>query len=147
MKKFDFRYTLNADEIPTPKIMDITPAAGSEPHVNYACPDNLWKEHHEAWCKASRHGNKDAPHPMPWGHCMFQNPVGYGMVPYGCTDQAMIRKAHENDVRALLNGWDRDLTKEELDKIVNATVDARLAGKNVGASPFVACIMTVVRDH
>ena len=134
-----FPYTLNPEQIPTRKLMDITHEDG--PHVRYACPRSCWREHFDAWCRERRNGNKTAPVPESSGHCMFERPAEYGMVPYGCTDQTMIRAAWERHVRALLHGWDRDLTADQLDQIVNATVDAKPCGEETGAAPFLACIM------
>jgi len=135
-----FPYTLNPDEIPTAKVLDITPECGCAVHVNYACPNECWREHLEAWRRECRKGNLTAPDPMPYGHLMFERPVSYGCIPYGCTDPTVIRAAHEQHVRGSLHGWDRDLTSEQLDKIVNATVEARMRGEDVGAFPFIACI-------
>jgi hypothetical protein len=134
-----FPYTTDPTQIPTKKVTKVAPMEG-ESEILYACPDACWAEHLEAWRKERRGGNKSAPSPMPFKHCMFESPLDYACVPYGCTDPALIRQAHENDVRALLNGWDRDLNKEKLDKIVTATVEARLAGQDIGAAPFLACI-------
>ena len=134
-----FPYTLDADQIPSRKVVDIT-RDGDPPVVHYACPDVCWRDHLDRWSKEYRAGNKTAPQPFPWGHCMFDDPVCYGSIPYGCTDEAVMRAAWEQHVRGLLHGWDRDLTKEQLDKIVNATVDARMKGQDVGAFPFMACI-------
>ncbi len=140
-KVAEFPYTLDPEQIPTQKNWDVTRAAyDGGPCVNYACPDNCWQSHHSAWCKLYRE-NKTAPQPMPFGHCMFADPVSYGMVPYGCTDQAMIRAAWEANVRGLLSGgWDRDLSNEQLDTIVNATVKAKMQGADLGGAPFIACI-------
>jgi hypothetical protein len=78
---------------------------------------------------------------------MFEDPTGYGCVPYGCTDQEQIRAAHEAIVRADLSaGWDRELVKTEegrarLEQIVKAAVEARMRGEDLGAAPFLVCLM------
>lgn len=136
-----FPYTVNPEHIPTAKVVDITPSAGCEVRIRYACPDSCWRSHLEAWSRAYGSGNKAAPEPMPYGHCMFKNPVAYGCIPYGCTDQAMIRAAWEVDVRSALGaGWDRNVPKDRLDAIVQATVEARMHGQDIGCAHFLACL-------
>jgi hypothetical protein len=137
-----FPYTLNPEQIPSKKVLDITPCCGSEVTVRYACPDKCWQEHHKAWCKQMRDGNKSAPQPMPWGHCMFDDPIGYGCIPFGCTDQTVIREAWVNHVRGNLvgGGWCRDLSEEQIEKIVNATVEAKMQGVSTGGAEYMACI-------
>jgi hypothetical protein len=139
MKQQPFPYTLDPEQIPTARVFSPRPNPGESRGVYYACPDACWREHLDAWSRVYRN-HQDAPQPMPWGHCMFENPVGYGKVPYGCTDPVAVRLAVEHSVRAVLDGWDRDLTAEQLERIVNATVEARLANREVGAAPFLACI-------
>lgn len=140
MKRKPFPYTLDPAAIPTAKVLKI--AGDSAGCVLYACPDSCWREHHDAWCRAYGHGNKLAPQPMPYGHLMFARPASYACIPYGCTDPATIRAAHEADVRQMLDGWDRDLTREELEAIVNRSVEARMNGEDRGAGSFLACIWT-----
>ncbi len=137
-----FPYTTDPEQIPTKKIVDITPEHGSVVAVRYACPDACWREHLDAWSRAYRNGDKGVPQPEPYGHCMFKDPVSYGCVPYGCTDPAIHRQAHERHVRAQLDGWDRDMDKERLDQIVKAAVDQRMAGEEVGVWPYLACVAT-----
>jgi len=141
-----FPYTLDPEQIPTKKNLDMTRADyEGGPCVRYSCPDACWKEHVDAWVRERRKGNNTSPCPEPYGHCMFIRPVGYGMVPYGCTDPATIRAAWESHVRAMLSGgWDRDVSKEQLDKIINATVEAKMNGKDIGAAPFMACVMATI---
>ncbi len=135
-----FPYTLDAEKIPTAKNLDITPCAGSEVHVKYACPDSCWTLHLEAWRKEYRTGNAKAPQPMPEGHCMFEDPVGYGMIPYGCTDVATIRAAHESHIRGQLEDWHRDTPPAQFEKIVKAHVEATMAGHDLGSLPYIACL-------
>lgn len=140
MRTKPFPYTLKPAEIPTAKVVDVTPEHGCVEHVNYACPESCWAEHLEAWRKARRSGIKDAPSPMPYGHVMFDDPIHYGCVRYGDTSEASKRAAIERDVRSTLHGWDRDLSSEQLERIVKATVEARMIGADLGAAPYLACI-------
>src|SRR4051812_44300576 len=133
-----FPYTLNPEEIHSKKLLNITDEDG--PTVCYACPHSCWREHHDAWCREYRAGNKTAPQPITPGHLMFIHPTDYGMIPYGCDNIDVHRVAWDNHIRALLNGWDRGLTKEQLDKIVKATVNAKMSGQEVGVFPFIACV-------
>lgn len=136
-----FAYTLDPAGIPTRKNWDVTrPGYDGGPCVRYACPDECWDAHFKEWCRRYRQGEKAVPQPEPYEHCMFDEPISYGMVPFGCTDEKMIRAAWDRSVRSLLHGWDRDMTTEQLDAVVKATVDARMAGIDVGATPFMACI-------
>jgi hypothetical protein len=136
-----FPYTLDPEQIPTRKNWDVTRADyEGGPCVCYACPSSCWAEHVKSWSKELRDGNKTAPQPHPMGHCMFDNPIAYGMVRYGCTDPQKIRKAWDRHVRALLDGWDKDIPKDKLDVIVNATIDAKMKGVETGGAPFMACI-------
>lgn len=142
-----FPYTLDPDKIPTKKNWDITRAAWEGgPCVHYACPDSCWQEHHKAWCREYRSGNKTAPQPMPCGHCCFEDPTSYGEVPYGCTNPLMIRAAWECHIRANLNGWDRDLTDEQRSTIVNAAVDAKMNGEDIGIAHYMACIAVSINS-
>lgn len=140
MKRFD--YTLDAEQIPTRRIVKVTREGGKPPCVRYACPHHCWAEHYPAWVKERRRGNETAPEPMPYLHLMFDHPMQYGCIPYGSTDPAELRAAWESDVRAMLHGWDRDMTPEQVDRIVNATVDAKLKGVETGAFPFLACLLS-----
>jgi hypothetical protein len=140
-----FPYTTDPAGIPTTKNWDLTRlACYGGPCVDYACPDGCWVEHLEAWRREMRNGNTTAPQPMPYEHCMFDDPVAYGMVPYGCTDEAVKRAAWDRHWRAQLNGWDRDMTPEQVDKIVKASVDASMGGESLGAAPYLACIYTSI---
>src|SRR5947207_2112537 len=142
MKHKPFPYTLNPAEIPTAKVVDVTPESGCAEHVNYACPEACWGDHLDAWRKARRQGVHDAPNPMPYGHCMFDDPIAYGCVRYGDASEASKRAAWDKHVRSMLHGWDADLRPEQLERIVQITVDAKMKGVNLGAAPFVACIET-----
>lgn len=135
-----FPYTTDPAQIPTRKVVSVS--TDRKGIVLYSCPDSCWRAHFDEWCKRRRHGEDGIPEPMPYNHCMFlrRHERAYASYPYGCTDPAVIRAAHEADVRGLLDGWDRDISAEQLDKIVNATVDARLRGEDVGAGPFLVCI-------
>lgn len=135
-----FPYTTDPDKIPVERVLDITPESGVV-HVNYACPRACWVEHLDAWRKAYR-TNKGAPQPMPAGHVMFERPEIYGCVRYGDASLESKRKAIESHVRSMLHGWDADMTPEQRDKIVHATVEAKMQGHDVGAVPFIACLMT-----
>jgi len=108
--------------------------------VRYACPQACFTEHLAAWIKARQNGVTDAPEPMAYGHCMFSAPHTYGCVAYGDTSEKSRRAAVEAHVRGLLHGWDRGLTKEQLDKIVKATVEAEINGISLGAAPYLACL-------
>ena len=141
MKTKSFPYTLDVDSIPTTKIVDITPEPGSESRVRYACLGDDWDEHLKAWRREMRNGNRTAPEPMPAGHLMFETPESYGCVRYGDNSPENKRKAIESHVRGMLSGgWTRGLTPEQESAIVNATVEAQMAGVDTGAAPFVACV-------
>ncbi len=135
-----FPYTLDPEQIPTRKVVDVTPEWNCAVHVNYACPSACWAEHLEAWRKERRNGNLTAPDPMPFFHVVFDNPHSYGCVAYGDTSVESRRAAMESHVRGMLSGWDRDLTPEQLTRIVNATVQAKLDGVDTGGAPFLACL-------
>jgi hypothetical protein len=77
---------------------------------------------------------------MPFGHLMFENPVGYGMIDLGEQSVERRREALENSVRAMLDGWDRNVDSETLQAIVNACVERKLAGEDTGSSPFMLCL-------
>ena len=78
---------------------------------------------------------------MPYGHLMFEKPESYGCVRYGDNSPESKRKAIESHVRGMLSGgWTRGLTPEQESAIVNATVEAQMAGVDTGAAPFVACV-------
>lgn len=134
-----FPYTTNPDEIPTRKVLDITPENGNV-HVEYACPMPCWTQHLASWRHEMTKGNKCAPQPMPFNHCMFEDPAWYGCVHYGDSSEASKRAAIESHVRGTLHGWDRDMPPERLEAIVKATVDAKMQGIDTGAAPFVACV-------
>jgi hypothetical protein len=140
----NFRYTLDVDSIPTTKVQYADPSRTRR--IMYACPDELWREHFDAWVKALRRGNELAPEPMPFGHLMFEKTSQYGMIPYGCTDSAKIRAAIECDVRSNIvgGGWTRDMSDEQIDRVVTASVDAKMQGEEIGGAPFMACIYTQV---
>lgn len=138
MKTKTFPYTLDPEQIPTAKVVDFSHESGE--HIDYACPGACWPEHLDGWRKALRAGHRNAPQPMPYGHCEFETPEQYGVVRYGDKSMESRRKAFEHRVRANLDGWDRDVDKETLDKIVKVTVDAKMAGQDVGAFPYMACI-------
>lgn len=108
--------------------------------TRYACPDPLWSAHMKAWRRARQAGQTGIAEPMPAGHCMFENPIGYACVPYGSTDAKVRRRAIRASVRADLYGWDRDVPARQLARIVRATVNARMAGQSTGAWPFIACV-------
>ena len=115
-------------------------------HVLYRCSREHWRHDFDAWVKARRNGDKDAPEPVSDGHCMFLRPVGYACVPVGVTAPNVIRRALRNHQVAVLNGWDREMRKtpegmRQLAKIVKATVTAKMKGQETGGGPFVACIM------
>ena len=132
--KQSFPYTLNPLEIPTMVIVDVADGG-----IDYQCPDSCWTEHHAGWCKAYR-TNKKAPVPQSVGHCMFENPISYGCIVLGDTSPENRRAAMERHVAGLLDGWDRDLTPERKAAVHKATVDAKLAGIDTGASPFLDCL-------
>lgn len=105
----------------------------------YRCLEEKWREAHDEWCKNWR-TNKLFPQPMPTSHCMFVKPVVYGCVPFGCTDQAVIRQAMEAHVRNQLGNWLDMAPEDKRDGIVQATVDAKMKGESLGGAQFVACI-------
>lgn len=110
----------------------------------YPCPDELWSVHFPAWQKARR-GNKLAAEPFPAGHCMFERPKAYGIVPLGCTDPKLLRRAYRRRIVSELDGWDRDLRQtsegmRQLARIVRATVQAKITGADVGAFHFLATV-------
>ena len=121
-------------------MVNITPEPGNECTM-YACPRACWDEHLEAWRRQRQRGNKSALEPMPGGHCMFERPTAYGCVRYGDDTPESKRAAWEVHVRGMLHGWDANLTTEQRDRIVSAVVEAKLAGQETGALPFVACLM------
>lgn len=132
-----FEYPKTADVIPS----EANPMVHAEDgRVCYSCPDEVWGEHLEAWRKERRDGNKVAPEPMPERHLLFDIPESYGRIPLGCQDESRKRKAIESTVRGMLHGWDADLTVEQVNSIVNATVNAKMHGLDTGALPFVACL-------
>lgn len=141
-----FPYTTDPSLIPTKKVLFVD--GESKGSVAYACPKRVWSEHLEEWRRAYRNGNKTAPQPMPVGHLMFSTPASYGAVPYGSTDPTKVRKAVENCVRAELDGWDKFVTdqlppeeaKARIEQIVQWTVEKRMAGKDTGTMPYLACI-------
>ena len=71
---------------------------------------------------------------------MFDNPTAYGCVLFGDDSPESRRAAFESDVRTSLSGWDRDLTDDQREKIVHATVEAKLAGVDIGISSYMACL-------
>jgi hypothetical protein len=137
-----FAYTADPARIPTSVLVSLRDGA-----VLYGCPDPCWRDHLNAWRRERRAGRTSKPpQPMPAGHLMFADPAGHGCVPFGCTDPDVIRAAHEAVVRAELHGWDRPLLatsdgRDRLERIVQAVVDARMAGRDVGAAPFLACLL------
>lgn len=86
----------------------------------YRCRDDAWAAAHKHW-RDARRTDRSAPQPMPAGHCMFVSPLSYGCVVEGESREHVIRRALRRTV-------------------VRATVDAKLAGNDPGAAPFVACI-------
>lgn len=106
-----------------------------------ACPAVDWRAHLDAWRHARRHGATTAAEPMPWGHLLFERPLHYGYVPWGNTNQELRRTAITVSVRSSLESWDRGVDQERLEKIVAATVNNSVAGKNPGALPFLACLV------
>lgn len=112
--------------------------------LRYRCRDDAWAVAHKHW-RDARRTDRSAPQPMPAGHCMFVSPLSYGCVVEGESREHVIRRALRRTVVSSLNSWDRELRKtpegmRTLAKIVRATVDAKLAGNDPGAAPFVACI-------
>lgn len=118
--------------------------------IAYRCKDEHWSEAHAAWCRSIRKGER-SPEPWPSGHVAFLRPMSFGRVPAHYEGEQLrlaTRRATRNRVvNSLSGGWDRDLRKTRegmrtLARIVRATVDARCSGREAGASPFVACILT-----
>lgn len=136
MRQTPFPYTLDIAAIPVPVLV----AADDPTQRYYPCPDACWRAHLEAWSRARRQGRQEAPQPMPWGHLMFAHPGSYGKIPYGCTDEAVRRTALERTVRAMLTTYDRDVPVDVYERIVAATVEAKMCGQETGATPFLACI-------
>lgn len=147
-KKCGFTYTPDPKKIPAhvKKVVDVTPPAGQSVKVLYACPSECWTEHHRGWIKELRAGNQSAAEPFPDGHCCFERPTEYGYVPYTdgdlfALDPIELRAAWDSYVRGMLDGgWSRGVDPELFEKIVEETVAAKMAGIEVGAGPFVACI-------
>lgn len=116
--------------------------------IRFRCKDQYWDVAFKAWVR-SRRDNAEIPEPMSPGHCMFLTPTHYGCVPWGVdVPQRAIRRAIRGTVVANLDGWDREMRKSwegmrQLAKIVRHTVDAKLAGRDTGASEYVACIMSM----
>ena len=78
---------------------------------------------------------------MPFGHCMFDNPHGYGCVEYGDDSISSKRSAWTSEVQGMLQGWDADMTPDRRDALITATVNAKMNGIETGATPFVAALM------
>lgn len=118
--------------------------------VRFRCKDDRWDIAFAAWCKSRRDNRADEsvpelPCPESEGHCMFLTPEHYGCVAIDETRPSAIRRALRHSVVAVLDGWDREMRKtpagmRRLAAIVRATVTAKLAGHDPGASPFVACV-------
>ena len=53
--------------------------------LRYRCLADMWSEAFEAWINALK-AARDAPQPMPAGHCMFVNPEQHGAVKWGQDD-------------------------------------------------------------
>lgn len=135
---FEFPYTLDPADIPAGTQMNWDCCADT-PHVKYGCPSELWRAHLKAWSRISRE-NPGAPQPMPEGHCMFESPADYAMVPYSERENTeLIRAAWRLHYAATLDGWDSELKKtpeglEQLERIIATSVNAKMAGREVGAS-------------
>lgn len=132
-----FAYTTDPHAIPARKIITL------DGIVRYECPDECWTEHFKQWQKLARK-KINAPEPMPLGHLMFDDPVGYGCLPFGCDDDETKRQAWESRIRSDLVGWDRGIPKEIFDRIVNQMVELRLQGVDTGSWPYQACVGALV---
>jgi hypothetical protein len=134
--RMTFDYTLDANQIPTGVVV-----SADKGTIYYQCPDSCWKAHLKAWADTYR-DNPLAPQPMPTGHCMFENPIGYGCVILGDENPEHKRQAIERSVRSDLmgGGWLRDVEPDKAEAIIQATVKAKLGGQDTGAAPYLACV-------
>ena len=133
-----FPYTLDVSQIPTIKLRYVR-----DGHIAYQAPDFVWGEHLETWRKLRQNGKQriEAPEPMPYGHLMFERPHSYGYVVLGDESEKSRRAAWEHCIRSdLSGGWCEP--GPELERIVKATVEAKMDGVEVGASHFLAAVGT-----
>lgn len=110
----------------------------------YRCPERCWKEHHKEWRRSRDPGKLE---PFPWGHLMFERPLDYGSVDARRepTEDERLR-AYRSVVLGMLHGWLSGLPKEKADAIINATIKAKMEGKDVGASPWRAALMCQMEE-
>ena len=116
--------------------------------IYYRCDHDHWKIDFPMWQKAYR-DNPESPEPMSDGHCMFLRPLDYGYVPVGETRLSVIRRALRHSIMANLHGWDREMRKtpegmRQLARIVRGSVAAQMGNEDLGAAPYLACILAGV---
>lgn len=141
----EFAYTTDPEGIPTQKVVRLVKDGDSPPHVIYACPPEIWKQHLDEWIRRRRAGDKGCPEPMPEGHLIFQRPTDYACIPYGCEDHEVKRKAYRAHVAGMLHGWDAGMSPTAREELISHCVEALMEGKELGVAPYMACIASWLR--
>lgn len=116
--------------------------------IVYRCQSKYWSADFAAWCRARRDG-EDAPEPFSANHSIFVHPLEYGRVPLEETRESWVRRAIRRKIVANLHGWDREMRRSisglrKLAALVRSCVDAQMNGNNLGAAPYLACLLAEV---